>query len=78
MKKLYSKPEVVCQELHPETMLCSACKYKNPTYNESQQCSYEPPDLGFKIFAVTWLDCTDENPLDHYCYHNGVGALFGS
>lgn len=78
MKKCYMKPEVICQELNPEAMCNSACKFQNPTYNETMQCSYTEPDMGFTIFALTWLDCTDENPLDYYCYHNGSGTIFGS
>lgn len=80
MKKKYIKPNVICQELHPETLLCTgACAVRNDQFNEAQQCGYAPPGLGFRIFAQSWVDCElteDEDLL--YCYHNGTINLFGS
>ena len=81
-KKKYIKPNVICQELHPETLLCTGpCAIRNGSFNEAQQCGYAPPDLGFRIFAQTWVDCDlpyDNGMTDMYCYHNGVINLFGS
>ncbi|MBE6927705.1 MAG: hypothetical protein E7467_04355 [Ruminococcaceae bacterium] len=78
MKKHYSKPSVICQELHPESLCSAPCAYQNPLFNEAQQCGYEEPDMGFRLFAVGWIDCNEEDPTDHYCYHNGAGSIFGS
>lgn len=77
LKKRYQKPDLICQELRPETLLC-ACSILNPDFNESQQCSYTPKDLGFPIFAQSWTDCAIDDPADFYCYHNGTAQLFGS
>ena len=81
-KKKYQKPSVVCQELHPEALLCaSPCVIRNNRFNDIQQCGYALPDLNFKIFAQTWVDCDiDKNNglTDQYCYHNGVINLFSS
>ncbi len=77
MKKHYTKPDLICQELRPETLLC-ACKYENPTYNEAQQCGYDMEDLGFKIFAQTWIDCDLQDPTSQYCYQISAGLIFGS
>lgn len=76
-KKQYVKPALVCQELHPETMLC-ACVYRNPSFNEMQQCGYTAPDLGFNIFAHDWVSCDWDDPFDQYCYHTSAGMIFGS
>ena len=82
MKKVYNKPVVLCQELHPETMLCTACYFQNPTYNEAQQCGFTDLDMGFTIFANTWIDCKWPNDLNEftemYCYHNSQLTIFGS
>ena len=79
MKKKYIKPNVICQELHPESLLCaSACAIRNDQFNETQQCGYAPPDLGFRIFAQSWVDCDYADSTNLYCYHNGTINLFGS
>lgn len=78
MKK-YTKPEIFCEEFLSETV-CTACMEKNPTWNEVEQCGYAPPDLGFTLFADSWVSC-DVGPgaLNlTYCYHPGVTNLFGS
>ncbi len=78
VKKAYKKPTVLCQELHPETMLCTACRFTNPTYNEAQQCGFTADDMGFKIFATTWIDCDIPDITEMYCYHNSQLNIFGS
>ena len=82
MKKKYVKPNVLCQELQPETLLCaSSCEIRNDQFNDARQCGYEPPGLGFRIFAQTWVDCdlpNNNGMTDMYCYHNGVINLFSS
>ena len=77
MKKKYTKPNLICQELHPETMLC-ACKHTNPLFNEAQQCGYEMEDLGFVLFADSWIACDLNDPTDQYCYQISTGLIFGS
>ena len=77
MSREYEKPKLIFQELRCETMLCS-CSIKNTTFNEKQQCGYEPEDMGFKIFAKEWADCATDRYTDFYCYHNGMISLFGS
>lgn len=77
MRKKYVRPMVVCEEIRPEELLC-ACAYTNPNFNEAQQCGYEPPGLGFSIFAQTWASCLMDNAALSYCYHNGTLLLFGS
>ena len=74
-KKKYNKPRLLCQEIHPETLLCS-CTYRNGTYNEASQCGYDAVDMGFRVFAQSWLDC--EWLSDQYCYQNGIAMIFGS
>ena len=76
-KKQYVKPALICQELHPETLLC-ACIYRNPNFNEMQQCGYTTPDMGFKIFGQYWVDCEMQDPTNQYCYQVSTGMIFGS
>lgn len=78
MKKQYVKPALLCEELRPEELLC-ACSVTNPTFNEAQQCGYEPDGLGFSLFAQSWASCAMDNTgMSYYCYHNGLVLLFGS
>ena len=76
-KQHYVKPALICQELHPETLLC-ACAYRNPSFNEAAQCGYEAQDLGFRIFAQSWADCAWSDPFNQYCYQTSTGMIFGS
>lgn len=80
VKKVYEKPALLCEELHPEEMLCG-CEVRNPTYNEVAMCIYEYKPFQFgtfvhKLFASNWEHCDD---VDHvYCYHMGQVTLFSS
>lgn len=56
MKKIYQKPQLLCEELRPEQFLC-ACDVPNPALNEEWHCAYDPDGLGFAIFAETWESC---------------------
>ena len=70
MKKIYQKPQLICEELHPEQFLC-ACDYHNPAQNEEWHCAFEPEGLGFALFADTWQNCTMEKLAfgnDYFCY----------
>ncbi len=75
MKKPYTKPDLICQELHPETLLC-ACTYRNPIFNELQQCGYTEEDMDVMLFAETWASC--EWVSDQYCYQMSTGTIFSS
>lgn len=77
MKKRYTKPALVCQELRPETLLCG-CAHTNPTFNEVQQCGYFAEDLGFVIFSQSWAACEWSDPSNQYCYQVSAGGVFGS
>ena len=78
MKKVYKKHTVLCQQLQPETMICGGCVFTNPTYNEVEQCGFSDEDMGFKIFASTWIDCDIPDITELYCYHNSQLNIFGS
>ncbi len=58
LKKLYQKPTLICDEIHPETMLC-ACDWKNTSMNEEWHCAFDPDGLGFTLFMEGWGDCMD-------------------
>ena len=77
MKKKYIKPRLLCQELRPETLLCS-CTYQNPTYNHLSQCGYDAEDMGFRIFAQGWVDCEWDDMSGQYCYQVNASMIFGS
>lgn len=86
MKKTYSKPLLICEELQPETMLCG-CDVRNPTYSDLEMCSYTVSDeklfLDFVLFGEKWTSCTTPNTIFQgtqmeYCYYGPAVTIFSS
>lgn len=80
MKKTYEKPVLVCEELHPEEMLCG-CLANTPQFNEAQMCSYPVKvspyaSITINVFMDDWGTCDKSNP--QYCYHMGQTNIFSS
>ena len=87
MKKQYEKPILICEDLHPEEMLCG-CEFTNPSFSELEMCSYsfEPyPGKEIVIFGENWTSCKKGLPNSAFagtqlylCYYGPVVTLFSS
>ena len=80
MRKPYTSPMLICEELHPETMLCG-CDYKNPSVNEEWQCGFKPDGLGFSLFAQGWDGCHETSGKYgniQFCVQASEATVFGS
>ncbi len=86
MKKLYEKPMLICEDLHPETMLCG-CDVRNPTYSDLEMCGYpiKAPgtDTTFMLFSESWDNCNLPNEAlegteMHMCFFGPTTSIFSS
>lgn len=80
MKKTYLKPALLCEELHPEEMLCG-CVANSPQYNEVQMCGYTVKaspyaSLTYNVFMEEWTACDVTKHV--YCYNVADTTIFGS
>lgn len=80
MRKPYTAPVLICEELHPETVLCG-CDFTNPTSNEEMHCGFDPEGLGFTLFAQGWDNCQNTNGKFgnmQFCVQASEAMVFGS
>lgn len=86
MKKGYEKPQLICEDLRPETLLCG-CDVKNPNFSDLEMCGYQitipGTDFDFRIFGQNWFDCTDPNTVFegtefYFCVHGPETTIFCS
>lgn len=82
MKKEYQKPCLICEDLHPEEMLC-ACDLKNPIYSDLEMCGYPIKAPGtnttFVVFGENWTgSCNISNEVMQMCFHTSATAIFTS
>ncbi len=80
MKKRYEKPTLLCEELHPEEMLC-ACLALTPQFNEVSMCVYPVKisphsTLTYNLFLDAWPNCDKSDA--RYCYQMGATNIFSS
>ncbi len=82
MKKAYVKPMLVCEDLHPEQMLCR-CDLTNPLYSDLEMCTYPIDAPGtntvFLVFGESWVgQCQIDNKTVQTCYHTAETSIFSS
>lgn len=80
MKKRYQRPLLICEDLHPETMLCS-CEYVNTSMNEEWHCGFDPDGLGFNLFADNWDNCVTSDAIFgnlEFCTHMVEAHVFSA
>ena len=80
LKKPYQKPSLICDEIYPETMLCS-CDWQNTSMNEEWHCAFDPEGLGFTLFLDTWENCQDKSGKFgniQVCVYTAEVHVFGS
>ena len=82
MKKEYVKPMLICEDLHPEEMLCG-CDLRNPQFSDLEMCAYPIKAPGtnttFMIFGENWTgQCQISNTLLQTCYHTAETTIFSS
>ena len=85
MKKKYEKPSLICEELHPEEMLCG-CDYQNPNFSELEYCALTIKFnelTSMVLFSQEWTNCSMPNNLlqgtpYYYCYQGPEVSIFSS
>ncbi len=86
MKKIYEKPKLICEDLHPEEMLCG-CDVKNPSFSDIEMCSYtvnvEGTFSSFVLFGENWSNCEVNNEAlagtdYYYCFYGPAVSIFSS
>ena len=81
MKRNYEKPRLICEDLHPEEMLCG-CDFKSPIYSDLEMCGYPIQAPGtsttFMVFGENWENCNVSDKLMQMCFHTSASAIFTS
>ena len=86
MKKTYSKPLLICEELQPETMLCG-CDVRNPSWSDLEMCGYNitipGTTVSIRLFGERWNDCDMSNEMMagssfYMCYYGPGTSIFSS